>query len=836
MDPSAWKEAKQLFLAARDLPRDEREAFLQAEGGERRQLVERVRGWLVEEEGEFLDTPALGDRFSLGALDAAPERLASAAMPKRIGPFEIRGVVGVGGMGIVYRAEQDTPAREVALKVLRPGVATPAMMRRFEHEAELLGRLDHPGIARIFEAGTADEGEGAQPWLAMELVDGVSLTEHVERERLGARERLALMAEVADAIQHAHQMGVIHRDLKPANLLVESNGHPKVLDFGVARPTADEHAESSWRTAFGQLVGTLPYMSPEQVSGDPERVDTRTDVYALGAVTYELLSGDAPIDLAGLPVPEAARAVDERDPRPLSESCPGLGRDVCTIVEKALEKRPDRRYASAAALAADLRHYLADEPITARPPSTIEQLRRFARKNHVLVGWAGATLLALVLGILGTTSGWLRTIEARDDAAHEAERAGAVRDYLVDLLQRADPVREGGDVPLRDVLVHAASELDDVFAEQPLILGDLRHALGKTFWSLGEFEASEEQLREALRLRTRHAGELHRETLGARGDLGTVLMERGKIEDAIEHLRETWKASEAALGETDRVALSAQHNLGLSLFRAGRFDEAHRVSTSCLALKEATLGRDDPDTVLSRMHLARLIDERCEVDEAVTLHEACLTDCVRVFGIRHPRTLTQRNNLALALGRVLDYDRSLELLEENLLLRRDVLGNDHPDTVESLGNLASIHGIQNRFHEALDLSREAYDTRRRLLGDHHPRTLISANNVAECLKELGRSDEAEALYHSVVESATQSLPNDHWHLSLYLGNLGRFLWEEARFDEAEPYLLECYDGLLDVFGDGHPRVEYHEERLVSFYRAWGNPAEAEFWGRVGEDD
>ena len=834
IDRADWGRAKELFLAARELPIAERVGYLESVCNGREELAAAVQRLLEESQASFLETPALGERFSLLDFDGEAESLTNAALPERVGPFVIRGLIGVGGMGIVYRAEQDSPRRQVALKVLRPGVATTAMVRRFEHEAELLGRLAHPGIARIFDAGTADEGHGAQPWLAMEWIRGVSLTEHAGRARLGVRERLELMAKVCDAIQHAHQMGVVHRDLKPANILVDESGAPKVLDFGVARPTANEPSDSSWRTAFGQLVGTLPYMSPEQVSGDPTRIDTRTDVYALGAVTYELLCGEPPIDLSGLSVPEAARAVDERQPRALAERCPGIARDVETIVAKALEKDRDSRYSSAAALAADLRQYLADEPIAARPPSTIEQLRRFSRKNRALVGWAAATLFAVVLAFVGTVSGLARTIAARDVAAREAQRAGAVRDYLVDLMRRADPAREGRDVRLREVLETAAGELDDVFADEPLIRGELRHSLGKTFCSLGEFESSEVELREAVRLFTLHAGALAVETLEARGDLGTLWLERGQFDAAVESLRATWRDDVATLGPTHRQTLMCQNNLGLALLNAGSFDEAKVIVNACLELRERHLGLDDADTLLSRSQRARLTQETGDFEGAVRQHEECLSAARRVLGERHPRTLTQMNNFALALGQLGERERARDLFAETLRLRREVLGSEHPDTVQALGNLATMHSLTGDHERALELALEAMDIRQRVLGEAHPRTLVSTNNVAECLKDLGRSGEAEELFHSVLESADGALPAGHWHRALFRGNLGRFLWSEERFDEAEPYLLECYDGLLETFGAEHGRVHHHEERLEDFYRAWGDSTEAEYW-RVKHD-
>ena len=293
--------------------------------------------------------------------------------PATIGRYRIIRLLGAGGMGTVYEAEQDHPRRKVALKVLKYGLPSPDVLWRFEQEAEVLGRLQHPGIARIYEAGQAETGRGvAQPYFAMELVHGVPLLEYAQAHHLNTRQRLELMVKVSEAVQHAHQLGVIHRDLKPANILVEESGQPKILDFGVAR-VADREAQATRQTEVGQIVGTLAYMSPEQVSGDPLAVDTRSDVYALGVILYELLAGRLPYPISRQ-LPEAVQTIREEEPTSLSSVNRTFRGDIETIVGKALEKEKTRRYASAEELAADIQHYLKDEPITARPPSTCSGL------------------------------------------------------------------------------------------------------------------------------------------------------------------------------------------------------------------------------------------------------------------------------------------------------------------------------------------------------------------------------------------------------------------------------------------------------------------------------
>ncbi len=334
----------------------------------------------------------------------------------QFGRYTIVRLLGQGGMGAVYEAQQESPRRSVALKVIRGGWLSAQMLRRFEHESQVLGRLQHPGIAQVYEAGSVrDEGGrsgGVTPFFAMELIKGVPLTEYAAAKNLGTRERLELVARICDAVYHAHQKGVIHRDLKPGNILVDESGQPKILDFGVARATDSDIQQTTMQTDIGQLIGTVPYMSPEQVGGNPDELDTRSDVYALGVIAYELLAGRLPYDLQKKMIHEAVRVIREEDPTRLSAINRTLRGDIETIVAKALEKDKGRRYQSAEALGSDIRRYLKDEPIAARPASTWYQAAKFARRNKVLVGGVAATFLVLVAGIIGVSLMLKRALEA----------------------------------------------------------------------------------------------------------------------------------------------------------------------------------------------------------------------------------------------------------------------------------------------------------------------------------------------------------------------------------------------------------------------------------------
>jgi serine/threonine protein kinase len=430
-EPSDRTEA--LFYEAADLPTEEQRALLDAacaDDPDLRAKVEKLladdaRLWANEGKTVFLDSPLVRSPTPPTDLPAP----APGPLPTSVGRYRIVRLLGEGGMGAVYEAEQDFPRRSVALKVIRPGLVVPAVLKRFAQEAQILGRLHHPGIAQIYEAGVAEDG---QPFFAMELVRGASLDECARRHGLEAAGRLDLVARICDAVQHAHDQGIVHRDLKPSNILVDESGQPRVLDFGVARSTDPDLLSTLAHTRTGHMVGTLAYMSPEQVVAAPGGLDGRSDVYTLGVILFELLAGRLPYPLELLPLPEAARVIREQDPARLGAIDRRLGGDVETIVARALEKDRERRYQSAAELAEDIRRHLRHEPIRARPPSLLYRLGKFVRRRKAAVV-AAAALLALLLG--GTA---VLVVRLRDQAVQQARRSQEVQEAL----SRAARLRE----------------------------------------------------------------------------------------------------------------------------------------------------------------------------------------------------------------------------------------------------------------------------------------------------------------------------------------------------------------------------------------------------------
>ncbi len=453
LDPAQFRRIEEVFEAVIQLPSSEREGYLKRTCKDDRGLLDRVKVLLDEDAKHEIDAPTRGlvNRFDLPL--SVP---AAHSPPERIGRYRIIRECGRGGMGTVYEAVQDNPERRVALKMIRPGMMTRQLMQRFRYETEFLGRLQHAGVGQIFEAGVIDLGAGEQPYFVMEFIDGSPLLEHIRREELGTSQRLMLFVMVCDAIHHAHQRGVIHRDLKPENILVvpaehdsggSSIGHyasmvgqPKVLDFGIARAT-DADLQATMQTDAGALVGTLQYMSPEQAAGDSQSLDVRSDIYALGVILFEVLSDKTPYDLAGRNIAESIQIICEGDPSRLSSIHSRFRGDLETIVGKCLEKEPERRYASASDLAADVRRHLQHEPISARPPSTWYQVRKFSRRNRQLVFGVMATVLALTIGLIGTVMYAFRAGQSESVALGEAYRASIT---AASSLMPTDPVTARG--------------------------------------------------------------------------------------------------------------------------------------------------------------------------------------------------------------------------------------------------------------------------------------------------------------------------------------------------------------------------------------------------------
>lgn len=731
-----------------------------------------------------------------------PDEAARVVLPRSIGPFTILEELGRGGMGVVYRARQSAPNRVVALKVMRPGLISRAAATRFDREAQVLGMLRHPGIGQIYQAGSAPiDGVGEPvPFFAMELVEGETLTAYAARRQLSARDRLALLSETARAVHHAHAKGVIHRDLKPSNVLVDEHARIKILDFGIARlADRDQHTLSE----TGQLIGTLAYMSPEQVSGAVSDLDTRSDVFALGVIAYELLSGRLPHPVEGRSVVESLRTIAEGEIKPLSSIDVRLRGDAATIVGKALEKDRDRRYQSADELARDIDRFLRDEPIMARPPSVVYSLSRFARRHKPLVAALSLAFVTLIAGAAGTAWQAVDATRARAAAEMQAMTAEQVSAFLQRMLASADPtIAQGQELTVREVVDRAASEIDDAGLLPP-VEGEVRLTLGRTYSTLGEYAKADRMLVRAEDIFLEIEGPDSRRSINASRQRGFVAAEAGRPDEAEAIAREAAERLQARFGPDDPDAIGARAEIARSLIDQGRIDEAIQRFRAVLDDASRVLP-PDADVTLATMHnLASTLAQAGQLRESVELNEEVLARRRARLGERHPDTITSLNNLATTLERLGERERAEAMVREVLRLRREILGDEHRATASAILNLTGVLIPQGRLDEAEPLLREALAIGRTKLGEAHPVTLSATNQLAYLLEDRGRLDEAEPLYRETIRVLEQTAGRNHPEMLAPINNLASLLVRTGRPEEAEPVYRDLLERTVSIAGAEH---------------------------------
>src|SRR5579883_620457 len=749
VDPQRLKE---LFLNAAEIKTPaERAAFLERECGDDAELRRKLEALLHahDDSGSFLASSPTSDHLS--DEDVITQEKGSEMVGDAIGPYKLLQKLGEGGMGAVWVAEQHQPVkRRVALKLIKPGMDSAQVLRRFEAERQALALMDHTSIAKVFDAGTTTQG---RPYFVMELVKGVPITKYCDELNLPIRERLALFVPVCQAIQHAHQKGIIHRDIKPSNVLVcmqDGKPVPKIIDFGIAKATSQQLTDASLYTEVGQVIGTLEYMSPEQAELSALDIDTRADVYALGAMLYELLTGTTPLDrrrLKQAALMEVLRLIKEQEPpRPSTrlteskETLPSIAAQRHTeparltrevrgeldwIVMKCLEKDRTRRYETANALARDVERYLADEPVEACPPSRSYRLGKFARKYRAALSAAAA--FVLLLAIAAAVSAWLAvrarqaeglaetrleevsTEKARAD--EEARVAAAVNDFLQrQLLGQADignqPLSAGGaaernpNVTVRELLDRAARDIEGQFGDQPLTEASIRLTIGDAYRALGRHTQAQPHLERAVQLRTANLGADHPNTLTSKNNLAQLYQFQGQYAKAEPLFKEALEGRTAKLGADHPDTLTTKNNLA-SLYRLqGQYAKAEPLYKDALQGRTAKLGADHPDTLLGKNNLATLYQDQGQYAKAEPLFKEVLESCTAKLGADHPYTLTSKNNLA-----TLYYDQG-QYAKAEPLFKQVLESSKHKAGVDSLpyaGQLAALASNLLLQHKAADV-------------------------------------------------------------------------------------------------------------------------------------
>ncbi len=738
-DPAHFERVEAVFLEVCDLDGQLRDERLEALCNGDATLAHMVRALL---EADAVQTSPID---ATGKLRIEPQ---PAAMPDLVGDFEIISVLGEGGMGIVYEAMQKTPRRRVALKVIRSSMITPSALRRFEIEAQILAKLQHPGIATIYDSGIEQTPTGPRPFVAMELVEGKTLTAYANAAQLDARARVELIRDVCRAVSHAHERGVIHRDLKPANIFVTGSGSIKVLDFGVAFDTESQH--NTLLTQLGQLVGTLPYMAPEQVAADGIRADIRTDVYAIGLIGYELLTGVRPhTDTTGGAY-ELIRAIREDEPSLAGSINRTLRGDVETILAKAMEKDPARRYQNADELADDLDRHLASRPIVARRASAWYQLQKFSKRNPAIVASTGAIFVVLIVAI-ALISGALRTAQRdRDEARHKSYISSAMNSFVFDdLFAAADPKRDGdAEITLLDAMRTASLGLTERFSKSPEVEAELRQSIGQQYLVMNQLDDARIHLERALEL-GRTLGLGPETMIGRLNDISMLYADIDDLDKATSVLAESLALLEANPDLPDETRIDTLINIASNEYHKGDFEAAAKTFERAVELGRR-IAPEYEGTISAMLSLALVYQRIDRFDDAAELQEESVALAERTYGRHHPDTLIGLNNLALLYLKNDRVDDAIALFNEILEVRLDIFGSDHVQTNVTRAMLGRAYKEASQYDLAETYLLEAFDRMKNGIGEDHRYTLIARNLLHELYTLWNKPDQA-ALYQKEDE-------------------------------------------------------------------------------------
>ena len=837
-------------------------------------------------------------------LETMPPLAPPTAQPDHIGPYRIVRVLGQGGMGIVYEAEQFEPfRRSVALKVIRLGMDTRDILARFEAERQALAVMDHPNIAKALDAGTT---EGGRPYFVMELVRGAPLTDYCDRQGLSTRERLELFIAVCQGVQHAHQKGVIHRDLKPSNILVvEHDGRPvpKIIDFGIAKAVDRRLTASDFATQVGELVGTPAYMSPEQAQSSGLDIDTRADIYSLGMVLYELVTGVLPFEPRGLellvfiaqhlysekdhPTPSqrfASLAAQEAMPaaKQRQTTVAGLRKelkgDLDWIVLKAIEKDRARRYEWASGLAGDLQRYLKNQPVTARPPSTLYSLGKFVRRHRLAVAAGGVAFVALaaVAVIMAVLAG--RIAKERNRAELEGLKAQSINAFLADMLRSADPWQGGArQTTVVEALDAGARKVDSAFKGQPEIVTSIKRTIGNAYIGLGRIKDAEPLIRASVGAAIRSSGAESEETAQSLADLGNLYIALGRFDSAGPAIERALAIRRKLRGSDDTLVAATLTNLVQVTFDQADGRRMDSLATELLALRrrihgerhlavadalrrkaeaQATLGDNKTSetylrpalqmarelggaqtvyaaSILNDLGLARLLQG--DFKEAQTIFKEAVTLDSVIYGTKHPQLAVDLENLGNAYYVEGRFDVTIGLLRQVLAMRQEMLAPDDPAIARTIANTATVYRKKGDFAAAEPLYQEAARRLRRALGPDHRDVIVTLSVLGGTQNALGHRAQGEATIRDALARADRTGALSREAYATLVSGLAGVLIDQSRFADAAPYALEALavrDSLAGPNAAGNGMVEMSRDQLVKLYEGWGQPEKAASYRRA----
>jgi serine/threonine protein kinase len=817
-----WERVKEILHQAMRLAPQERSEFLDGTCASDPALREEVESLLLADDGLhpgfLISAPMAGKWDSVAnGIDNAGGLAAGQIFAQR---FQLVRKLGEGGMGQVWLAEQTSPVkRQVALKLIKAGMYDESVVQRFQSERQSLAIMDHPAIAKVFDAGTTPQG---QPYFVMEYVPGLPITEYCDQKKLKIPDRLELFIHACEAVQHAHQKAIIHRDLKPANILVaEVDGKPtpRIIDFGLAKAITPQAGNEPHFTQMGLFMGTPGYMSPEQADPSVRDIDTRTDVYSLGVVLYVLLAGLLPFDTKQqqeFPLDELLRKLRVEEPPRPSTRVGGdranfagtaearsteprqlvkiLRGDLDWIAMKALENDRARRYGTASDLAADIRRYLNHEPVLARPASAGYQLRKYTRRHRAAVAVAvGLVLLLAAFSVLQALQ--LRRItRERDRANRERDRATRITDFMTGMFKVSDPSQaRGNSVTAREILDKASNDMGVGLAKDPEVQSQMMQVMAKTYQNLALFPRAHELTQRALDSRLKLFGPDDAKALELRGQLGYIVDFEGHYSDAEQMLREALDGERHVLGAEDPLTLETMDHLAIVRGQRGHFDENEKLEREVIEVGTRKLGAENEQVLRARANLGLALWNQARFVEAEQVDRQLVDADRRVLGSDDPRTMKAIGNLGLAVksqGRLAE----AELIYRDALANsRRVLGPEHPDTAFGMDRLANLLSLEGHYADAEKLTREELAIRLHALGPEHTRTLQSKINLSDELFMEGRISEAEKLQRETLEVQVRIHGPEDANSLIFETYLARTLNKEGRYAEAEKLARQTYE-------------------------------------------